>query len=152
MLHDRYLIFGLGDESYGLGVACITEIVNMQSITQAPQTPGYIKGIINLRGRVIPVMDLRLRFDLASAPYTDWTCIIIVEIRGTSIGLIVDHVWEVMTIHDDQCSAVPAAMRAEQNKYLKSIGRVDNEIKLLLDHDRLLDDTSNTFNMEELYQ
>lgn len=148
ILHGRYLIFGLGEESYGLDIDCITEIVNMQDITRLPQMPSFIKGIINLRGKIVPVMDLRLRFGMKSASYTDWTCIVIVEIQDSSIGLIVDHVLEVMTIDSDQCVPLPSSLSGTRNNYLQAIGKVGSDIKLLLDCSRLLATDEFAFIME----
>lgn len=138
-LHGRYLIFALGKESFGLEIACVTEIVGMQTVTCLPDAPSYVKGVVNLRGKVIPVMDMRLRFGKESSVYTDRTCIIIADIRDVSIGLIVDNVTEVLTIDDDQIVPPPPTMVGLQNKYLKAIGKVGSDVKLLLDGNRLWD-------------
>ena len=95
---DRYLTFSLGKESYGVEVRYVIEIIGIQSITEVPEMPGYVRGIINLRGKIIPVMDVRLRFKKEPKEYNDRTCIVVIDIKGVSIGLIVDSVSEVITI------------------------------------------------------
>ncbi len=148
--HGRYLIFALGEESFGMEIACVTEIVGMQTVTWLPDTPDYVKGVINLRGRVIPVVDMRLRFCKESSAYTDRTCIIIAEIQDSSIGLIVDNVSEVLTIGDEEIVPPPAAMMGEQNRYVKAIGKAGGGVKLLLDCNKLLDrDEFTTIKLED---
>ena len=133
-----FLTFALGSESFGLEITEVKEIVGMQPITPLPETPAYVKGIINLRGRIIPVIDIRLRFGKEGVAYTDRTCIIVVYINGAAVGLIVDNVSEVLTIQDDQIVPPPKYGAGAQNRYLKAIGKVGNEVKLLLDCNTLL--------------
>lgn len=134
---DRYLTFSLGNESYGIEIKYVTEIIGIQTITEVPELPDYVKGIINLRGKIIPVMDVRIRFKKEERPYNDRTCIIVVDIMNVTIGLIVDSVSEVLTI-SQQDTVEPPQMNGLKNKYIKSIGKVGNDVKLLIDCDMLL--------------
>lgn len=146
---DRFLTFNLDRESYGIEIQYITEIIGIQTITSIPELPDYVKGIINLRGKIIPVMDVRLRFKKEPLEYNDRTCIIVIDIKELSIGLIVDSVAEVITIPVEDIVEPPKVNKDVQNRYIKSIGKVGNDVKLLLDCDRLLtedevEDISNT--------
>jgi purine-binding chemotaxis protein CheW len=136
----KFLTFSMGNEFYGIEIKYVTEIIGMQPITEIPEMPEYIKGIINLRGKIIPVMDVRLRFRKAFRDYNDRTCIIVIDIEDISIGLIVDSVSEVIAIADDEIVAPPNVAK-ESNKYIKGIGKVGNDVKLLLDSDKLLNET-----------
>lgn len=136
----KYLTFSLGNEFYGIEIKYVTEIIGLQPITEIPELPGYIKGIINLRGKIIPVMDVRLRFQKPFREYNDRTCVIVIDIQNIAIGLIVDRVAEVMNISDGEISSVPNISKGG-NRYIKGIGKVGNEVKLILDSDRLLNDT-----------
>ena len=139
--HGRFLTFALGKESFGLEISYVTEIIGIQPITQIPEVPEYFKGIINLRGKIIPVIDVRLKFHKNEIPYNDRTCIIVVDIKQVSVGLIVDNVAEVVTIDDSNIVPPPSYQSGMQNRYIKSIGKVGNDVKLLLDCERLFDDT-----------
>lgn len=137
----RYLTFVLGKEAYGLEIKYVTEIVGIQTITEIPEFPEYIKGIINLRGNIIPVMDARLRFKKEPKEYNDRTCVIVIEIMDTSIGLIVDRVSEVLSIPEQGIVAPPKMNRdTNSSRYIKNIGKVGNDVKLLLDCEKLLKD------------
>ncbi len=138
ILKDRYLIFYLAKESYGIEVRHVTEIVGMQAITDIPEIPEYVRGIINLRGKIIPVMDVRLRFKKEPKEYTDRTCIIVVDIGSISLGLVVDGVSEVITIPEPDIVPPPNINKDYKNRYIKNIGKVGNEVRLLLDCKRLL--------------
>jgi len=135
----KFLTFSLGNEFYGLEICYVTEIIGIQPITEIPELPEYIRGIINLRGRIIPVMDVRLRFRKPLREYNDRTCVIVVEIKEVSVGLIVDSVSEVMPIREEDI-VLPQELKAAQNRYIKGIGKVGAEVKLLLDCDKLLND------------
>lgn len=139
-LKDRYLTFSLGKESYGLEVRYVTEIIGIQPITEIPELPEYVRGIINLRGKIIPVMDIRLRFKKEWKEYNDRTCTIVVDIRDVSIGLIVDSVSEVITIPEQNIVEPPQMNKGFNNRYIKKIGKVGNDVKLLLDCEKLLTD------------
>jgi purine-binding chemotaxis protein CheW len=139
--HGRYLTFTLGEEVFGIEIRFVTEIVGMQPITRMPQAPAYMKGIINLRGKIIPVIDMRLKFQKEPIEYDDRTCVIIVEVDGLSGGLIVDQVDEVITISDEDTIPPPSYGKDMQNYYVANIGKVKDEIKLLLDCGRIFQNT-----------
>lgn len=134
----RYLTFSLGRETYGIEIKYVTEIIGIQTITEIPQLPEYVKGIINLRGKIIPVMDVRLRFRKEPREYNDRTCVIVVDINDISIGLIVDNVAEVLTILDEDIVEPPKMNNGTNNKYIKNIGKVGESVKLLLNCEKLL--------------
>jgi len=136
---DKYLTFHIGTEDYGISIAYVTEIIGIQSITEIPEMPDFIKGVINLRGKVIPVMDVRTRFKLSPREYDERTCIIVVEIDGTSVGLVVDAVNEVADIPEDQVEAPPKSKR-KGGSYIQGIGKIDKEVKILLDINKILYD------------
>lgn len=135
---DRFLTFTLGKETYGIEIKHVTEIIGIQAITELPELSEYIRGIINLRGKIIPVMDVRLRFKKEFREYNDRTCIIVIDIQGLPIGLIVDGVAEVLTINEEDMVEPPQMNKGLNRKYIKSIGKVGNDVKLLLDCERLL--------------
>jgi len=137
---DKFLTFPLGNEFYGIEIRYVTEIIGIQTITQVPELPDYIKGIINLRGKIIPVMDVRLRFKKEPKEYNDRTCVIVIDIRDISIGLIVDSVSEVLSI-PEQNIVPPPKLSNGGSRYIKGIGKVENAVKLLLDSDKLLDES-----------
>lgn len=137
---DKYLTFSLGREDYGIEIRYVTEIIGIQTITEVPELPDYVKGIINLRGKIIPVMDVRLRFKKEPADYNDRTCIIVVDIKNISIGLIVDSVKEVLPIAEENIVPPPEMGNNTQNRFLKSIGKAGNEVKLIIDCEKLIKD------------
>lgn len=134
---DRYLTFKLAKETYGVEIKYVTEIVGMQPINEVPELPDYVKGIINLRGKIIPVMDVRLRFNKPIINYNDRTCIIVVEIMDSVFGLIVDSVSEVINIPESEI-VVPPSFISGSNAYIKGIDKSTNEVKLMLDCNKLL--------------
>ncbi len=136
----RFLTFSLGNESYGIEIVYVTEIIGIQAITEIPELPEYINGIINLRGKIIPVMDVRLRFKKEPKEYNDRTCVIVVDIKDISLGLIVDSVSEVLSIPEEDIVSPPKMSKAHGNRYIKKIGKVGNDVKLLLDCEELLVD------------
>lgn len=136
----RFLTFVLDKEVYGIEIKYVTEIINIQKITEVPELPDYIKGIINLRGKIIPVLDVRTRFRKESKEYNDRTCIIVIDVDDVSVGLIVDSVAEVISITEEDIVQPPDANTGFSNKYIKGIGKVGNEVKLLLDCRKLLSD------------
>lgn len=137
---DKYLTFALGNEEYGIEIKHVTEIVGIQAITEIPELPGYVKGIINLRGKIIPVIDVRLRFRKQAKEYNDRTCTIVIEVKDISVGLIVDTVAEVMSISQENVVPPPQLSSSYQQKYIKGIGKVGSNVKLVLDCDKLLSD------------
>ncbi|GAB1476774.1 chemotaxis protein CheW [Bacillota bacterium] len=138
-LKGKYLIFSMGKELFGIEIRYITEIIGMQPITEVPEMPTYVKGITNLRGKIIPVMDARLRFKKEEREYDSRTCIIVLETNETSIGLIVDSVAEVLNMKDEDISPAPEINKSGNN-YIKGIGKSGNDVMLLLDSRRLLKD------------
>ncbi len=140
---DLFLTFLLGDDVFGIRINFVKEIIGILPITVIPEFPSHIKGVINLRGKIIPVMDVRLRFRRAEKAYDSRTCIIVVDIQGMSIGLIVDRVAEVVAIPESEIAAPPEINRREVN-YVKGFGKVGGEIKILLDCDVLLSEEADT--------
>ncbi|NMM62310.1 purine-binding chemotaxis protein CheW [Clostridium sp. P21] len=136
----RFLTFSVGKESYGIEIKYVKEIIGIQEITEVPELPDYVKGIINLRGKIIPVMDVRLRFKKEPKEYNDRTCIIVIDVDEISIGLIVDNVSEVLTIEEENIVPPPDLKTGFHNRYVKGIGKVGSEVKLLLDCDKVLSD------------
>jgi len=136
-LKDTYLTFSIGQETYAIEVRYVIEIVGIQKITEIPELPEYIKGVINLRGKIIPVMDVRLRFRKEPQDYNDRTCVIVIDIKDRQIGLIVDTVAEVTTI-PEQDIVDPPRINGIINRSIKKIGKVGNDVKLLLDCEKLL--------------
>ena len=134
----RFLTFALGKESYGIEIKYVTEIIGIQAITEIPELPEYVKGIINLRGKIIPVMDVRLRFKKEPKEYNDRTCIIVIDIENISLGLIVDTVSEVLSIPDEGIIEPPKMNSGLRNRYIKNIGKSGSGVKLLLDCEKLL--------------
>ena len=136
----KFLTFSVGREAYGIEIKFVTEIIGIQDITEVPELPNYVKGIINLRGKIIPVIDVRLRFKKQPKEYNDRTCIVVIEIKDISIGLIVDNVAEVINIDDNNIVPPPDIKTGFHNRYVRGIGKVGNEVKLLLDCDKLLNE------------
>ena len=138
----KYLTFTLDKEEYGIGILKIKEIIGMMPITTVPQTPDFVKGVINLRGKVIPVMDLRLRFGMEAIDYTERTCIIVVEIEGSSgtvmIGIVVDAVSEVLNIKGDDIEDTPTFGTKLNTDYILGMAKMEGGVKILLDIDRVL--------------
>lgn len=136
---DRYLTFQIDEESYGLQISIVTEIIGIQKITKIPETPEFIMGVINLRGKVIPVMDVRLRFRKPIMDYGDRTCIIVIQMLELTVGLIVDGVSEVMSIPESEI-VPPPEYYVMKNRYIKGISKINDGIIMMLDCDRLLND------------
>ncbi len=134
----KYLTFSIGKEEYGIEIRYVTEIIGIQTITQVPELADYVRGIINLRGKIIPVIDVRLRFRKEFMEYNDRTCIIVIDIFDVSIGLIVDTVAEVLNIDEANVVPPPDIKTGFQNRYVKGVGKVGNDVKLLLDCEKLL--------------
>lgn len=137
-LSGRYLTFNIDNECYGIEIRYVTEIINMMPITPVPGLPVYVKGIVNLRGRIIPVMDIRIRFNKQSVDYSERTCIVVASIDGMDIGFIVDSVAEVLSIPDSDVVDPPNINR-DSNRFIKGIGKVKDSIKLILDYQSLID-------------
>ena len=139
-MRGRFITFSVGMEMYGIEIRYVTEIVGIQPVNQLPETPEHIKGVINLRGKIIPVVDMRLKFKKEPQAYTDRTCIIVIDTRDISAGLIVDEVSEVLGIDDEDISPPPSSGTGAHCRYLAGIGKVGKEVKLLLDCEKLFND------------
>lgn len=141
----KYLTFSLGQEEYGIGILKVKEIIGMMRITPVPQTPEYVKGVINLRGKVIPVIDLRVRFGMGANGYTDRTCIVVVEIGGVSgklhIGVVVDSVSEVLNIKGSDIEDTPSFGTSLNTEYILGMAKTGGGVKILLDIDQVLSGT-----------
>ena len=138
----KYLTFTLANEEYGIGILKIKEIIGMMAITTVPQTPEFVKGVINLRGKVIPVVDLRLRFGMGEIDYTERTCIIVVEIESQTglvlIGIVVDSVSEVLNIKGEEIEDAPSFGAKLNTEWIRGIAKTEGGVKILLDIDRVL--------------
>lgn len=138
----KYLTFRLGNEEYGVGIMRIREIIGMLPVTSVPQTPAFVKGVINLRGKVIPVIDLRLRFSMEESAYDERTCIIVLEISSNEthlqIGVVVDSVSEVLNIREDDIEDTPAFGVRLNTDYILGMAKSGGGVKILLDIDRVL--------------
>jgi purine-binding chemotaxis protein CheW len=138
----KYLTFTLAEEEYGIGILKIKEIIGMMPITPVPQTPEFVKGVINLRGKVIPVVDLRLRFGMEEIGYTERTCIIVVEITGETgtvqTGIVVDSVSEVMNIKGADIEDSPSFGTNLDTDYILGMAKMEGGVKILLDIDQVL--------------
>ncbi|MEN6427216.1 MAG: chemotaxis protein CheW [Phycisphaerales bacterium] len=139
---NKYLTFALGAEEYGVEILKVREIIGYMDITAVPQTPHYVKGIVNLRGQVIPVVDLRAKFGMETAGVTDETCIIVVEIthdsRKLSTGIVVDRVREVLDIRSENIEEPPAFDASVNTDFILGMGKVADAVKILLDIDKVL--------------
>jgi len=139
----KYLTFELGGEAYGLEILKVKEIIGIMNITSVPRMPEYVKGVINLRGKVIPVVDLRLKFGMEALEYNERTCIIVVDITGRSansvmVGIVVDSVSDVMNIGDDEIEDTPTFGVKLDTEYILGMAKSKGGVKILLDIDRVL--------------
>jgi purine-binding chemotaxis protein CheW len=138
----KYLTFQLANEEFGIRVLKVREIIGVQEITTVPQTPSHIKGVINLRGKVVPVIDLRLKFGLPASDYTQRTCIIVTQVQGESgpilMGIVVDGVSEVLNLAGSEIEDTPDFGEDISSQYLLGMAKVKGKVKILLDIDRVL--------------
>jgi purine-binding chemotaxis protein CheW len=138
----KYLTFALGNEEYGLEILKVREIIGFMQITAVPQTPAHVKGVINLRGQVIPVIDLRMKFGMNAAEVTEETCIIVVEIDQTGrtfqTGIVVDRVKEVLDIAGEHIEDAPQFGSSVETNFILGMGKVNGAVKILLDIDKVL--------------
>ena len=138
----KYLTFQLAQEEFGIRVLKVREIMGLQEITAVPQTPAHIKGVINLRGKVVPVIDLRRKFGLPAAEYTQRTCIIVTQVQGESapllVGIVVDGVSEVLNLTSQEIEDTPDFGEDIAGQYLLGMAKVKGKVKILLDIDRVL--------------
>ncbi len=138
----KYLTFSLEKEEYGIGILKVKEIIGMMPITSVPRTPAFVKGVVNLRGKVIPVLDLRTKFEMESIPYTERTCIIVVEIDSEHatilLGIVVDSVCEVLNIREEEIEETPKFGTQLKHDYILGMAKRDGGVKILLNIDRVL--------------
>ena len=131
-IQGKHLIFSLCGTDYGVEIGYVTEIIAIQPITRVPRIPTHLKGIINIRGTILPVIDLRLRFMCEAAEYNERTCIIALNVNDTSVGLIVDSVKDVIQFSGEDMLPPPAVGSSDQNRFLKAIGKYQDDVKQLV--------------------
>lgn len=138
----KFMTFRTGKEYFGINISYVNESIMMQPITAIPEAEDYIKGLINLRGKIIPVIDVRTRFKMEPQEYTDRTCIIVINVKTTVIGLIVEQIAEVDTISEDDIVPPPSLghKEHEHNKYVYGLARTGDSVKLLIDPEKLIKD------------
>ena len=149
---DKYLTFNIATEEYAIAISHVTEIIGMLNITEVPQTPTFIKGVINLRGKVIQVMDVRLRFSMESRDYDERTCVIVVNFNNNTVGLVVDTVSEVLDIPAANIEISSHLANAKGNSFICGMGKVDEKLTMILDVNSLLisnNEMTENFNGEE---
>lgn len=138
----KYLTFSMADEEYGIGILKVKEIIGMMAVTMVPQTPSYVKGVINLRGKIIPVVSLRLKFGLEEIDYTDRTCIIVVEVKtgagSVLMGIVVDEVSEVLNIRSAEIEDTPTFGTSLKTDFILGMAKTGNRVKILLDIDKVI--------------
>ncbi len=139
---DKYLTFKIADEDYAIDISHVRDIIRIQKITDVPDTEAYLKGVINLRGKVIPVIDVRVRFKLSEMEYDDRTCIIVVNMNDILTGLIVDRVNEVIDIPESKVDDPPSTGRKKESQYISGMGKVGESVKMILDINKLLGEES----------
>jgi purine-binding chemotaxis protein CheW len=138
-LDGKHLTFNLQKEIYGVDIAFVRQIISIQEITPIPDQPSYVKGIINLRGEIIPVIDLRIKFNKPEKEYDEKTCIIILDVEDKSIGIIVDNVAEVVTLTDNEISSIPEFNKNSDGGFIQGIGKQNNEVFILLKCNELVE-------------
>lgn len=134
-LEGRYLTFEFSGDVYGIDLSHVTEIVGMQRITRLPEVPDYIKGVVNLRGRIIPLIDMRIKFNKPASEYDERTCVIIIEMQNLTAGLIVDRVADVVSIEPEKIAQPPAD--DEKYRYIRGIASCDGQTRLILNSEEL---------------
>lgn len=137
-MKDKFLTFWIGDEEYGMGIEFVTEIIGVQKITKVPDMPHFIKGVINLRGRIIPVIDVRTRFGLPERAYDERTCIVVIHVNNQTTGMIVDQVNEVSNIAQDQIESAQTGDMGGTQSYIMGIGKTGDSVKILLHVERFM--------------
>ena len=137
----KVMTFNIGDQVYGIEIQYVIEIIEMTHITKVPHVPNYIKGIINVRSKVVPIVDIRTRFGKPEIPYTSRTCIITLSLNDVSVGIIVDSVADLEDIHTSDISATPQSRNVNENDFIQYMIRSENNTtKLILDVAKLLDE------------
>lgn len=138
---DEFLTFALGSEEYGVDILTVKEIRGYDAVTRLPDAPDYIKGVINLRGTIVPVIDMRLKFRLAKAEYTSLTVMIVLNVAGRVVGMVVDSVSDVVRLSAEQIRVVPEIGASIDRQFLTGIGTLDERMLILLDIERLMTST-----------
>lgn len=137
-LKNKYLSFRVGDQDYAIEIQYVLEIIGIQKITDVPDMPDHVLGVINLRGKVIPVIDVRARFQMETREHDDRTCIIVVMVQDTTVGLVVDCVAEVLMIAEESIDPPPRVNKGVGSRFIMGMGKVGKEVKILIDINRLL--------------
>ena len=138
-LQGKFLIFSVHDVEYGIDIGNVTEIIGIQDMTPIPNSPPYVRGITNIRGTIVPVVDMRLRFGIEEAEYNERTCIVLISSENMYIGLVVDSVEDVVQLTPENILPLPQGSVAENNKYLKAIGKDGENIKQIIDIERIFE-------------
>lgn len=136
----RYLTFELDKEDYGVRIEYVIEIIGIQDITHLPGMPRYVRGLLNLRGKIIPIIDAREKFNKPKKEYNDRTCVVVLEINEIMVGLVVDIISDVITIKESEIEDAPNIGKIKANKYIRQIAKVEKKVKLLIDCERLIND------------
>ena len=134
----KFLTFFLGEEEYGLEILKVQEIIGLMSITRVPRTPVFVRGVINLRGKVIPIVDLRSKFEMEAVEDTEQTCIIVVQTQGVQFGVVVDRVSEVVDLEDAHIEEAPEFGTEIDTDYILGMGKTGSRVRILVDIDRVL--------------
>lgn len=135
---DRFLTFKIGKEEYAVEISCVIEVIGMQKITHVPDMPEFVKGVINLRGQVIPITDIRMRFGLPAREYDDRTCIVVVTVEDTYVGIVVDTVSDVLDMPEETVAPPPKINQKPGSRYIQGLGKVGEDVKIILDVVKLL--------------
>ncbi|WRS26339.1 chemotaxis protein CheW [Oscillospiraceae bacterium MB08-C2-2] len=149
-LRNKYLVFVLDGLEYAVAVAHVVDIINILPVTRVPNCPDYVTGITNLRGKIIPIIDMRLRFGKEQSTYTERTCIIVVEYELFVVGLIIDEVSEVIVFEDSQIAAPPVYNDNAGSRFISGVGHNGDGVTLILDCERILSDATDS-PVEELH-
>lgn len=139
-ISNKFLIFDLDNQEYAIAIQHVVDIINVQPVTHVPSCPEFVRGITNLRGKVIPIIDVRLRFGKFQQDYNERTCIIVVEMGDVSVGMIVDSVKEVITMEENQIAPPPSFQNGVDVRFVSGVGKAEDGIKLILDCHTVLDD------------
>jgi len=134
----EYLTFVLGAEEYGLEILKVQEIRGYDSVTQIANTPDFIKGVVNLRGKIVPIVDLRIKFNLGKVEYDEFTVVIILNLNGRVVGIVVDGVSDVMALNDEQIRDVPSLVTSIDTKYIVGLATVEQQMLILVDIEQLM--------------
>jgi purine-binding chemotaxis protein CheW len=140
MTENQFVVFKLGDEKYGVDILNVSTISEYLEITRVPDAPNYVQGMINLRGDIIPVINLKRRFNIPETDISDETRIIIYTIDGVAIGFLVDEASQVLRVDDKDIEETPAILRGADREYISGVGKYNNQIIILLDFSKILSD------------